>query len=95
LPGHVPFVDGKDAKYYIEKAGGFTDHANKGELKIIKAKTKQWLAPGDTRLEEGDFIWIPAEADRPFGYYMTVASQAATVLSVILGVAILAVQISK
>jgi protein involved in polysaccharide export with SLBB domain len=95
MPGHVPFVDGQDSKYYIAKAGGYTDHANKGELKIIKAKTKQWLSPGDTRLEEGDFIWVPAEPDRPFGYYMTIASQAASVLSVVIGIGVLIIQVTK
>ncbi len=94
-PGHLPYVQGKDAGYYVDKAGGFTNRANKGGLTIVKAKTKQWISPGDTKLEEGDYIWVPTEADRPFGYYMTIASQAAGVLSVIIGVGVLIVQVTK
>ncbi len=94
-PGHVPYVAGKDAEYYVKKAGDFTDRANQGGLKVIKAKTKQWVPPGDTKVEEGDYIWVPTEPDRPFGYYMNIASQAATVLSVIIGVGVLIVQVTK
>jgi protein involved in polysaccharide export with SLBB domain len=94
-PGHIPLIEGRDSKYYVEKAGGFTDRANGGDLRIIKAKTKQWLRPVDTRLEAGDNIWVPAEVDQPFSYYMTTASQAATILSVVIGVAFLIVEVSK
>ena len=94
-PGHIQYVSGRDPKYYVSKAGGFTDRANTGHLTIIKAKTKQWLSPDDTKLEEGDYIWVPTEPDRPFSYYMTIASQAATVLSVIIGVAVVVIQVSK
>ena len=94
-PGHIPLIEGKETKYYIEKAGGFTERASKGDVKIIKGKTKQWLTPGDTRLEAGDNIWVPAEPARPFSYYMIVASQAASVVSVVIGIAILVVQVTK
>ena len=95
LPGHVPFVQGRESKYYVDKAGGFTDRANRGSLRIIKAKTKQWLEPGATPIEEGDYVWVPAEPDRPFSYYMTIASQAATVLSVVIGLAFVIQQAHK
>ncbi len=94
-PGHIPFVEGKDVGYYVRRAGGFADHANEGDVKIIKAKTKQWLKPGDTRIEEADNVWIPAEVEHPFGYYMTVASQMATVVSVVIGLAVIIVQLRK
>jgi protein involved in polysaccharide export with SLBB domain len=94
-PGHVPFMSGKDVKYYVSKAGGYTDRANGGSLRIIKAKTKQWLEPGATTVEEGDYVWVPAEPDRPFSYYMTVASQSAAVLSVIIGIAFIIQQTNK
>ncbi len=94
-PGHIPLIEGKELQYYITKAGGFTDRASKDDIKIIKATTKQWLNPDDTRLEEGDNIWVPAEESHPFAYYMTVASQTVNVVSVVLGIAILIVQVSK
>ena len=94
-PGHIPLIDGRDLQYYVDKAGGFTDRASKGDVRVIKATTKQWLKPQDTILEEGDNIWVPAEEIHTFSYYMTTASQAASVLSVVIGIAILIVQVTK
>jgi protein involved in polysaccharide export with SLBB domain len=94
-PGHIPFVSGNDVKYYVAHAGGFTDRARTGDLKVIKGKTKQWLDPDETTIEDGDYIWVPKEPDRSFAYYMTIASQAATVLSVVLGIAVVIVQVTK
>lgn len=94
-PGHIPFVSGEDPEYYVRMAGGFTDRAREGDLKIIKNKTKQWLDPDETMIEEGDYIWVPKHPDRPFAYYMTVASQAASVLSVVIGIAVIIVQVTQ
>jgi protein involved in polysaccharide export with SLBB domain len=94
-PGYIGLVNGKDYRYYVEKAGGFTDRARKGDIRIIKARTQQWIEPDKTSIEEGDFVWIPKEPDHPFSYYMTIASQTATVLSVVIGIAVLIVQTSK
>lgn len=94
-PGHIPFVRDEGPEYYIAKAGGFTERARSGDMKIIKNRTKQWLAPDETAIEEGDYIWVPKDPDRPFSYYMTVASQAASVLSVVAGIAVVIVQVAK
>ncbi len=95
LPGHIPYVAGKDHDYYIEKSGGFTDRANKGGMKIIKSGTKQWLAPGDTKIEEGDYVWVPTVVEHPFGYYLGIVSQSAAILSVAISLAILVSQQGK
>lgn len=94
-PGHIPFIPGQAVSYYIRKAGGFTERARPSDVKVIKARTKQWLSPKETTVDEGDYIWIPKEPDRTFAYYMTIASQAASVLSVIAGMAVLIVQLSR
>jgi protein involved in polysaccharide export with SLBB domain len=94
-PGHIPFVSGNSVKYYVAHAGGFTDRARTGDMKVIKGKTKQWLDPDETTIEDGDYIWVPKEPDRSFAYYMTIASQAASVLSVVVGIAVIAVQVTK
>jgi len=95
LPGHVPFVAGENVDYYIRHAGGFTDRARQGDVKVIKGKTKQWLSPGETTIEDGDYIWVPKDPDHSFAYYMTIASQAASVLSVVIGIAVIIVQVTK
>jgi len=94
-PGYVGLIAGKDYRYYVEKAGGYTDRARKGDVRIIKARTQQWLEPDKTTIEEGDYVWIPKEPDHQFAYYMTIASQAASVLSVVIGVGVLIVQLTK
>ena len=74
-PGHVFYAPGEDYNYYTEKAGGYTDYAVKGDIKIIKARTRQWLDPSETTIEEGDYVWVPKDPYRPFSYYVTLYSQ--------------------
>ena len=74
-PGHISYVIGKDYNYYTRQAGGYTDYAVKGDIKIIKAKSRQWLDPSETTIEEGDYVWVPKDPYRPFSYYVTLYSQ--------------------
>jgi len=94
-PGHIPYIQGETPEYYIRKTGGFTDRARQSDIRIIKSKTKQWLAADDAEIEEGDYLWVPKEPDRPFSYYITTASQAAGILSVIIGMAAVIISVSK
>ncbi len=94
-PGHIPLVKNEDLEYYINKCGGYTDAARKGDVKIIKAKTKQWLDPDETTIEEGDHIWIPKTQERTFSYYTTVLSQTASIFSVVVGMALVIIQLAK
>lgn len=94
-PGHVIFAPGQSLNYYIEKAGGVTDRARKGDLRIIKHKTNQWLDPRDTQIESGDYIWIPKEPEHTFSYYMTIYSQAASILAVVATMALVIVTVAK
>lgn len=53
---------------YIEFAGGFTGKAWKGKIKIIRAKTGEWINPNkNTKLNPGDTIFIPRK--ERFSYY--------------------------
>jgi protein involved in polysaccharide export with SLBB domain len=94
-PGHVPFIAGEDVWRYIERAGGVTDRSRRGDIKVIKARSRQWLNPGDTSVEEGDFIWVPKVPDHPFGYYLGIIAQSATVLSVAISIVLLVNQYKK
>lgn len=58
-PGIMPLSSGADYRYYIEKAGGFSDRANKRGVSIIKGLTGEWKkAEKGKLLEPGDTIWI-------------------------------------
>lgn len=79
-PGHVPYAPGKGYRYYVEKANGYTADARSGDVKVIKAGTRVWLDPGETEIEDGDFIWVPKDYHYPFGYYLTTAFQIAGIV---------------
>jgi protein involved in polysaccharide export with SLBB domain len=87
--GHVPFAQGEGVGYYIQKAGGFTERAREGDLKIVKAKTRQWLSPNETTVEAGDYVWVPKEIERPFSYYITIYAQVAAIIGTVATVALL------
>lgn len=89
-PGHIPYVPGAGTDYYLRKAGGETERARSGDIKIVKARTKQWLAPKETTIEEGDYVWVPKDVERPFLYYSTIVSQVATVISAIVSIFVVA-----
>ncbi|MDZ7337734.1 MAG: SLBB domain-containing protein [candidate division KSB1 bacterium] len=94
-PGHVPYEEGKGYEYYIRKAGGYAKRARKGDVKIIKGRTKQWLDVGKTVVEEGDNIWVPMKPHRDFAYYMNLYGQVSSAVSVIVGIGVLIMQASK
>jgi len=87
--GHVPYAQGEDVDYYIRKAGGLTDRARSGDVKVIKAKTRQWLSPKETSVEQGDYVWVPKDPERPFSYYMTIYAQVAAIIGTVATVALL------
>lgn len=93
--GHVPFVAGERVDYYVRKAGGFTERARPGDVKVIKAKTRQWLSPNETTIEEGDYVWVPKETEYPFSYYMNIIGQTAAVVSAAVSIVLLVIQINK
>jgi protein involved in polysaccharide export with SLBB domain len=94
-PGHVPFVQGERYKYFIKKAGGYTDNARSSDVMIIKRATRQWLSPGETELEEGDCVWVPKEPERPFTYYLNIVGQTASIISVAVSIVLLTIQAGK
>ena len=94
-PGHLPLVPGQDAQYYVDRAGGFTERALTGDLKIVKAKTRQWLSPEETTIEDGDYVWVPKEHEYSFGYYMSIIGQTAAIVSAAVSIVLLVVQINK
>jgi len=94
-PGHITFVPGKDVWYYIQRAGGVTDRARTGDIKIVKARTRQWISPDNNEIFEGDYVWVPKEPERPFGYILNIVAQSAAVLSAAVSIALLAIQMGK
>ena len=82
-------------KYYINKAGGYTDNARTGDVMIIKRATRQWISPADAEIEEGDCVWVPKVPERSSIYYWTLIGQMASIISVAVSIVILTVQLKK
>ena len=94
-PGHISFVKDQRYSYYTDKAGGLTDRAVRGDIRILKANTKQWLSPGETTIEEGDYIWVPAEPYRPTIYYLQTYSQVFSIVGTVATLTLLLLQLKK
>lgn len=88
-PGHVEFVAGEDYRYYVEKAGGYTNDARSSDAKIIKAKGQVWLDPGETSLEDGDLLWVPKDLQYPASHYIATWAQVFGIIGVVATVALL------
>lgn len=79
--GYIPYLEGSNYKYYLEKAGG-KGEASDGDVKIIKAKSRTWVeADEKTVIEPGDMIYLPKTISHSFLFYLTQAGSIAGVLS--------------
>ena len=94
-PGYVSYKPGANLSYYLQQAGGYSEEAEEGQTRVIKAKTREWKDPSDTTIEPGDTIWVPKDIRYPFGYYMNMVSQAAGFISVVLSMTVIIIQLTK
>ncbi len=59
-PGFMQVEPGQTLEYYVDKAGGYNWNAQKGRIRIIKARTGQRFRPQrGVAIEGGDTIHIP------------------------------------
>jgi len=94
-PGYVPFVAGWTADDYVAQSGGYNEAALKGDIRIVKVRTGQWVAEDATSIEEGDYVWVPKDPERGFGYYLGVVAQSAAIISVAISTVVIVSQIGK
>lgn len=94
-PGHVSLAVGEGLSYYIARAGGYTEEARSGDVAVIKSGSRLWLAPDETAIEDGDFVWVPREIRYPFSHYVAVYAQIAAIVGTIATVALLIDNLSK
>ena len=86
-PGKIIFDSLLTIKDYINLAGGFGWRALEGDLRIIKAKTGEWVdADENVLLQPGDTIWAPEDPPGPkfwdvFTDVLTVLAQLAAVVA--------------
>ncbi|MGB5289280.1 MAG: SLBB domain-containing protein [Ignavibacteriaceae bacterium] len=86
-PGKIIFDSKLTIEDYIKLAGGFGWRALEGDVRVIKAKTGEWIdADEDVLLQPGDTIWVPEDPPGPkfwtvFTDVLTVVAQVAVILS--------------
>lgn len=64
--GYVGYVEGKDYEYYIQQAGGYGNGADEGDTRIVKFNSRGWYKPDQTKLESGDFVYVPKKQKETF-----------------------------
>lgn len=78
-PGNVVYTNGWNYKEYLNMAGGFGWRASKGDVRIIKANTGEWVDANESvEIKPGDTIWVPE--DPPGPKFWTVATTVLTVI---------------
>jgi protein involved in polysaccharide export with SLBB domain len=64
-PGIVSFRRGQSVSDYVRQAGGFTNRAWPGRVRVTRAVTGQTLSASNVAtLDPGDLIWVPERPDR-------------------------------
>jgi protein involved in polysaccharide export with SLBB domain len=86
-PGKIIFDSLLTIENYIDLAGGFGWRALEGDVRIIRAKTGEWVdADEDVLLQPGDTIWAPEDPPGPkfwdvFTDVLTVVAQLAAIVA--------------
>ncbi len=94
-PGYVHYEPLKKHDYYIQKAGGLGERAQK-EVKIIKGNSYAWITADDkSKIDPGDFIYVPKNIPKPFEYYLRTIGSISTVVTAIATVILIIVQSKK
>ncbi len=93
-PGNIIYNPKLTVDDYIQLAGGFGWRAEKGDVRVIKANTGEWVDADDVdSLETGDTIWIPETPPGPkfwdvFITSLTILGQVASIIAATIAVII-------
>jgi polysaccharide biosynthesis/export protein len=92
--GNVIFQSGLNYMDYIDLAGGFGWRAMKGDVRIIRSNTGEWVdADESDTLKPGDAIWVPEKPQPPkfwdvFTTSLTIFGQLAAIVAATVAVVI-------
>jgi len=65
-PGNIIYDPNNNVQDYINLAGGFGWRALKGDVRVIKVNTGEWVDADDVdKLDPGDTIWVPEDPPGP------------------------------
>jgi len=96
-PGFYQLEKNKDWKYYINKAGGYTERAkDEDEVRVIKGDSRSWLEVGGKyQIESGDMIYVPKALPRDFAYYIQQLGSISSIVSTIVTITFIIIQSTK
>lgn len=86
-PGKIIYKEGLTVNDYIGLAGGFGWRALENEVRVVKAKTGEWIEADEIdSLKPGDTIWVPEDPPGPkfwevFTSVLQVTGQLAAVIA--------------
>ncbi|MDZ4121123.1 MAG: SLBB domain-containing protein, partial [Candidatus Cloacimonadaceae bacterium] len=64
-PGLIPYVEGKNWRYYVKAAGGFTNNRKFNGARVIRHSSGNWVKPTNSLVvRSGDIIFITESTDR-------------------------------
>ncbi len=64
LPGLVRYEPGRRVEDYVQLAGGFSERASRGKVRVKRAVTGQTILARDVAsLEPGDLVWVPERGE--------------------------------
>ncbi|MCE1165655.1 MAG: SLBB domain-containing protein [Bacteroidetes bacterium] len=72
--GYVPYKEGENYEYYINKAGGYSLAAEEGDTRVIRFNSRGWYKADKTNVQSGDFIYVPKVVKTPFNENLTLIS---------------------
>jgi protein involved in polysaccharide export with SLBB domain len=86
-PGNVNYEPNLSASDYVQMAGGYSDDADKGKARVIKADG-EWVKLNDAKeIEPGDVVFVPEKPNRPFWpvffQFLTVTYQIVAIYAIV------------
>lgn len=69
--GYVPYKEGENFEYYIQKAGGYSLAAEESDTRVIRFNSRGWYKADKTEVRSGDFIYVPKVVKSTFGDNIT------------------------
>ena len=84
-PGIIAYTPGLKVEDYIERAGGYSNRAWKGRVRVTRSVTGQTLlAKNVPSLDPGDVVWVPEKRDSNLAQgaqtFLLFAAQVATIV---------------
>lgn len=88
-PGYVEYRNGMTVEEYIKSAGGIGEDP-RDEIKIIRSKTRSWeTVTENTKVERGDYIYVPKAPTRSLEFYLRNGSIVASIAAALTTITIL------